>query len=229
MSDLAKAAQRSARQTGRPRSIGRRRAAPNRRGNRLPRDERRGQLLDRRQRRLRRPRLPRRRHGRDRRSRGSQQTRSVPTLFEQAGAVPGGAAAARRQPGVGRAAGAAHHHGQPAPATRRGPGVLRLHRTRQPGLPADLRERLRHRARGRRAGAGGHRIVHRRGVRPDQRRFRAGSAPRPDDRGGPGRASASTAARYWLDTDRPISKADAVEGTVHFAWGGLSHVPLTRS
>ena len=36
-------------------------------------------------------------------------------------------------------------------------------------------------------------------------------------------------ARYWLDADRPISKDDAVEGTVQFAWGGLSHVPLTRS
>jgi AcrR family transcriptional regulator len=35
-------------------------------------------------------------------------------------------------------------------------------------------------------------------------------------------------ARYWLDTDRPITKEDAVDGTVQFAWGGLSHVPLTR-
>lgn len=35
-------------------------------------------------------------------------------------------------------------------------------------------------------------------------------------------------ARYWLGAQRPISKEDAVEGTVHFAWGGLSHVPLTR-
>jgi AcrR family transcriptional regulator len=35
-------------------------------------------------------------------------------------------------------------------------------------------------------------------------------------------------ARYWLDGDRPIPKEDAVEGTVQFAWGGLSHVPLTR-
>ena len=35
-------------------------------------------------------------------------------------------------------------------------------------------------------------------------------------------------ARYWLGADRPISKEDAVEGTVLFAWGGLSHVPLTR-
>ena len=35
-------------------------------------------------------------------------------------------------------------------------------------------------------------------------------------------------ARYWLDADRPIPKAEAVEGTVQFAWGGLSHVPLTR-
>ncbi|BBZ23928.1 MULTISPECIES: TetR/AcrR family transcriptional regulator [Mycolicibacter] len=35
-------------------------------------------------------------------------------------------------------------------------------------------------------------------------------------------------ARYWLDSDRPISKEDAVDGTVAFAWGGLSHVPLTR-
>ena len=36
-------------------------------------------------------------------------------------------------------------------------------------------------------------------------------------------------ARYWLDAERPISKEDAVEGTVQFAWGGLSHVPLARS
>jgi hypothetical protein len=36
-------------------------------------------------------------------------------------------------------------------------------------------------------------------------------------------------ARYWLDNDRPITKEDAIEGTVQFAWGGLSHVPLTRS
>jgi len=36
-------------------------------------------------------------------------------------------------------------------------------------------------------------------------------------------------ARYWLDSDRPITKDDAVDGTVQFAWGGLSHVPLTRS
>ncbi|MCB0931354.1 MAG: TetR/AcrR family transcriptional regulator [Mycobacterium sp.] len=35
-------------------------------------------------------------------------------------------------------------------------------------------------------------------------------------------------ARYWLDADRPITKEDAVEGTVQFAWGGLSHVPLAR-
>jgi AcrR family transcriptional regulator len=36
-------------------------------------------------------------------------------------------------------------------------------------------------------------------------------------------------ARYWLNNERPISKEDAMEGTVHFIWGGLSHVPLTRS
>ncbi len=36
-------------------------------------------------------------------------------------------------------------------------------------------------------------------------------------------------ARYWLGADRPISKEHAVEGTVQFAWGGLSHVPLARS
>lgn len=35
-------------------------------------------------------------------------------------------------------------------------------------------------------------------------------------------------ARYWLEADRPISKEDAVVGTVQLAWGGLSHVPLTR-
>ena len=38
-----------------------------------------------------------------------------------------------------------------------------------------------------------------------------------------------TQVEAWLDADRPISKSDAVEGTVQFAWGGLSHVPLTRS
>ncbi|ANW63841.1 TetR family transcriptional regulator [Mycolicibacterium murale] len=36
-------------------------------------------------------------------------------------------------------------------------------------------------------------------------------------------------ARYWIDNDRPISREDAIEGTVQFIWGGLSHVPLTRS
>jgi AcrR family transcriptional regulator len=35
-------------------------------------------------------------------------------------------------------------------------------------------------------------------------------------------------ARYWLNTDRPVTKEDAVDGTVQFAWGGLSHVPLNR-
>lgn len=35
-------------------------------------------------------------------------------------------------------------------------------------------------------------------------------------------------ARYWLHADRPVSKEAAVDGTVQFAWGGLSHVPLTR-
>lgn len=36
-------------------------------------------------------------------------------------------------------------------------------------------------------------------------------------------------ARYWLNNEKPISKDDAVNGTVAFIWGGLSHVPLTRS
>jgi hypothetical protein len=36
-------------------------------------------------------------------------------------------------------------------------------------------------------------------------------------------------ARYWLTNDRPIDRNTAVDGTVQFAWGGLSHVPLTRS
>src|SRR3984957_5231103 len=36
-------------------------------------------------------------------------------------------------------------------------------------------------------------------------------------------------ARYGLDSDRPITKDDAVDGTVQFAWGGLSHGPLPRS
>lgn len=33
-------------------------------------------------------------------------------------------------------------------------------------------------------------------------------------------------ARYWLEADRPIPKDEAVETTVALAWGGLSHVPL---
>jgi AcrR family transcriptional regulator len=36
-------------------------------------------------------------------------------------------------------------------------------------------------------------------------------------------------ARYWVNNDRPIPRDDAINGTVQFAWGGLSHVPLTRS
>ncbi len=36
-------------------------------------------------------------------------------------------------------------------------------------------------------------------------------------------------ARYWLDNDRPIGKDEAVEGTVQFIWGGLSHVPRIRA
>lgn len=33
-------------------------------------------------------------------------------------------------------------------------------------------------------------------------------------------------ARWWLDADRPISKADAVDMTVRLAWGGMARVPL---
>lgn len=33
-------------------------------------------------------------------------------------------------------------------------------------------------------------------------------------------------ARYWLEANRPMSKAAAVETTVALAWGGLAHVPL---
>lgn len=33
-------------------------------------------------------------------------------------------------------------------------------------------------------------------------------------------------ARYWLEADRPIPKDEAVDITVALAWGGLSHVPL---
>jgi AcrR family transcriptional regulator len=32
-------------------------------------------------------------------------------------------------------------------------------------------------------------------------------------------------ARYWLEANRPIPKEDAVDTTVALAWGGLSHVP----
>ena len=33
-------------------------------------------------------------------------------------------------------------------------------------------------------------------------------------------------ARYWLEANRPIPKEEAVDTTVVLAWGGLSHVPL---
>ncbi|KAA0024015.1 TetR/AcrR family transcriptional regulator [Antrihabitans cavernicola] len=33
-------------------------------------------------------------------------------------------------------------------------------------------------------------------------------------------------ARYWLEAARPIPKDEAVDTTVALAWGGLSHVPL---
>ncbi|MFE3003152.1 TetR/AcrR family transcriptional regulator [Nocardia sp. NPDC059246] len=36
------------------------------------------------------------------------------------------------------------------------------------------------------------------------------------------------AARYWLDTGRTSSKADAVESVVALCWGGLSRIPLSR-
>ena len=62
-------------------------------------------------------------------------------------------------------------------------GVLRLHRARRPGLPAHLRERLRHRTAGGGAGEGCDGVLHRCGVRPDQPRLRAGGPPRQDDRG----------------------------------------------
>ena len=74
----------------------------------------------------------------------------------------------------------------------------------------------------------GHRGVHRRRVRPDQLTLRAGTAS--GRMIAVGLVSISVdSARYWLNNDRPISKEDAVEGTVQFIWGGLSHVPLTRS
>ncbi len=62
----------------------------------------------------------------------------------------------------------------------------------------------------------------------DQRRFRAGPAPRPDDRGGTGRHQRRL--RQVLARLRP---PDLQVGRRRrhraFAWGGLSHVPLTRS
>ena len=54
---------------------------------------------------VRRPRLSRGQHGRDRRPGRRQQTCSLPALFEQAGAVSGGAGPACRQSGVRRAPG----------------------------------------------------------------------------------------------------------------------------
>ena len=178
MSDLANATGRGA--------ASRHGGARQRRGSRLPRDERRGQLLAAASEVF----VDRGYHAAGMDEIADRAGVSKPVLYQhfssQAGAVPRGAGPARRQPGVRCAPGTAHHHRQPAAAARRGAGVLRLHRARQPGLPADLRERLRHRAAGGRAGEGGHRVLHRRGVRPDQPRLRAGAAPRQDDRGRPG-------------------------------------------
>lgn len=33
-------------------------------------------------------------------------------------------------------------------------------------------------------------------------------------------------ARYWINAGRPVTKAAAIETTVALLWGGLSHVPL---
>ncbi|MFC6011256.1 TetR/AcrR family transcriptional regulator [Nocardia lasii] len=36
-------------------------------------------------------------------------------------------------------------------------------------------------------------------------------------------------ARYWLEADRPVPKDEAVDTTVSLAWGGLKHVPIRLS
>ena len=143
MSDLAKPAQSSGSATA---------PAVNRRGNRLPRDERRGQLLIAASEVF----VDRGYHAAGMDEIADRAGVSKPVLYQHFSSklelYLAVLAAARRQPGLRRAPGAAHHHRQPAAAARRRPGVLRLHRARRPGLPADLRERLRHRAAGGRAG-----------------------------------------------------------------------------
>ena len=102
-------------------------------------------------------------------------------------------------------AGPADHHRQPAAGPRGGGRVLRLHRARRSGLPADLRERPRHRAVGVRPGQGGRTeactdavfdpISHDSALDPHRARMIA-----------VGLVSISVdSARYWLDNDRPPS------------------------
>ncbi|MFE5284850.1 TetR/AcrR family transcriptional regulator [Nocardia sp. NPDC056611] len=41
--------------------------------------------------------------------------------------------------------------------------------------------------------------------------------------------ASQTAARHWLEADRPIQKEEAVDAITALCWGGLSRVPLTHS
>lgn len=38
--------------------------------------------------------------------------------------------------------------------------------------------------------------------------------------------ASQVSARYWLEADRPISQEDAINTTAALLWGGLSHVPM---
>ena len=38
--------------------------------------------------------------------------------------------------------------------------------------------------------------------------------------------ASQVSARYWLEADRPISQEDAINTTAALLWGGLAHVPL---
>lgn len=38
--------------------------------------------------------------------------------------------------------------------------------------------------------------------------------------------ASQVSARYWLEADRPITREDAINTTASLLWGGLSHVPI---
>ncbi len=156
---------------------------------------------------------------------------SKPVLYQhfprQARVVLRGAAELRRHPHRQRPSGAAFDDRQPSARARGRAGVLRLRRQRLTGFPPGVRVRSDGRAAGRAAGGTGHRGLRRRGVRPGQPRF--------------GGARPPIVPAFWRsDSWAPVSSPRVTgsrrrgpsrrktRSTRPSPWpgGGLKHVPL---